>query len=175
VRIHIESSTSYRGRNSRPNWLVLAAFVGLALAAGAAGAIFSPAGSAAAAEWYAPLSKPAWAPPNSWFAPVWTALYLLMGTAAWLVWRERYHRKRSVALTLYAVQLLLNALWAPLFFGGRSIGAGLFISVALWLTVIWTIREFGFVRALAAWLLAPYVIWVSYAMALNLGIWRLNP
>jgi len=106
---------------------------------------------------------------------VWTVLYLLMGTAAWQVWRERYHRKRSVALKAYAVQLLLNALWAPLFFGARNTGAGLFVMVALWLAIIWTIREFLPVRALAAWLLAPYVIWVSFAMALNLSVWRLNP
>src|SRR5208282_558210 len=98
-----------------------------------------------------------------------------MGTAAWLVWRERYHRKRGAALTAYAMQLALNALWAPLFFGFKSIGAGLFVAVALWVAVIWTIREFITVRALAAWLLAPYVIWVSFAMSLNLSIWRLNP
>ena len=98
-----------------------------------------------------------------------------MGTAAWLVWRERYHRKRAAALTAYAIQLLLNALWAPLFFGARNIGAGLFVAVALWLAIIWTMREFLPVRALAAWLLAPYVIWASFAMALNLSIWRLNP
>jgi translocator protein len=175
MKIHIESTTSYRGRNSRPNWLALAAFIGLAFGAGAVGAIFSPGGSARAAEWYAMLLKPAWSPPNRWFGVVWTALYLLMGTAAWLVWRERYHRKRAAALAAYAIQLLLNALWAPLFFGARNIGAGLFIAVALWLTIIWTVREFAAVRAAAAWLMAPYVIWASLAMALNLSIWRLNP
>jgi benzodiazapine receptor len=175
MKIHIESTTSYRGRNSRPNWLALAAFIGLAFGAGAVGAIFSPGGSARAAEWYAMLVKPAWSPPNRWFGAVWTVLYLLMGTAAWLVWRERYHRKRAAALAAYAIQLLLNALWAPLFFGARNIGAGLFIAVALWLTIIWTVREFAAVRAAAAWLMAPYVIWASLAMALNLSIWRLNP
>jgi translocator protein len=175
MRIPIESSTSYRGRNSRPNWLALLGFIGLALAAGALGAVFSPGTSARAAAWYAALSKPAWTPPASWFGPVWTVLYLLMGTAAWLVWRERYHRKRTVALQAYAVQLLLNALWAPIFFGAKNIGAGLFVIVALWLAIIWTIREFAPVRAGAAWLLAPYVIWVSFAMTLNLSVWRGNP
>lgn len=175
MRIPVESKTSYRGRNSRPNWLALSGFILLALAAGALGAFFSPGGSARIAAWYAALSKPAWIAPSSWFGPVWTILYLMMGTAAWLVSRERYHRRRGAALTAYAVQLLLNALWAPLFFGAKNIGAGLFVVVALWLTIIWTIREFFPVRPLAAWLLAPYLIWVSFAMSLNLSIWRLNP
>jgi len=175
MRIRIETSTSYRGRNARTNWPVLLGFIALAFAAGALGAFVSPGGSAGAAAWYAALLKPAWAPPNRWFGPVWTALYLLMGIAAWLVWRERYHRKRTAALLAYAVQLLLNALWAPLFFGARNIGAGLFIVVALWLAIIWTIREFRPVRPLAAGLLIPYVLWVTVAMALNLRIWRLNP
>jgi translocator protein len=175
MRIPIESRTSYRGRNSRPNWLALLGFVGFALAVGAFGAIFSPGGSARAAAWYAAILKPAWTPPNSWYGPIWALLYLLMGTAAWLVWRERYHRNRTTALTAYTVQLVLNALWAPLFFGARNIGAGLFVVIALWLTIIWTIREFLSVRALAAWLLVPYVVWAGVAMALNLSIWRLNP
>ena len=98
-----------------------------------------------------------------------------MAIAAWIIWRERYHRERAAALTAYAIQLLLNALWAPLFFGAKSIGAGLFIAVALWLTIIWTVREFAAVRAAAAWLMAPYAIWAGFAVALNLSIWRLNP
>jgi translocator protein len=175
MRIPIESSRSYRGRNSRPNWLALLALIGIALGAGAIGAIFSPGGSAKAAAWYATLSKPGWAPPNSWFGPISTLLYVLMGTAAWVIWGERYHRKRAVALLAYAVQLLLNALWAPLFFGAKNIGAGLFVVIALWLAIIWTLREFLAVRASAAWLLAPYLIWVSFAVTLNLSIWRLNP
>ena len=97
-----------------------------------------------------------------------------MGTAVWLVSRERYHARRAPAFTAYAVQLLLNALWAPLFFGARNMGAGLFVSVALWLAIIWTMREFFAVRAPAAWLLVPYFAWVGYAMALNFSIWRLN-
>jgi len=175
MRIPIESSTSYRGRNSRPNWLVLAVFIGLALAAGAVGAAFAPGASAPARHWYALLVKPAWAPPNSWLGPVWLVLYVLMGTAAWIVWRERYHRRRGAALAAYSAQLLLNALWAPLFFGARNIGAGLFVSVALWLSIVWTMREFAAVKSGAAWLMAPYLIWVSFATALNLAIWRLNP
>jgi translocator protein len=174
MRIQIESSTSYRGRNARPNWVILAAFIAGALLAGAIGAVFSPGVSAAANHWYAMLAKPPWAPPNSWFGPVWTVLYVLMGTSAWLIWRERYHRSRAAALAAYAVQLLLNAVWAPLFFGARNIGAGLFVIVALWLAIAWTIREFATVKAAAAWMLAPYLIWVGFASALNLSIWKLN-
>ena len=174
MRIPIESSTSYRGRNSRPNWLILAAFVAAALAAGAVGALFSPGVSAAAGHWYAMLAKPEWAPPNSWFGPVWTVLYLSMGTSAWLIWRERYHRGRSAALAAFAIQLLLNAAWAPLFFGLKNIGAGLFVIAALWVAIVWTIREFAVVKGTAAWLLAPYLIWVSFASALNLALWRMN-
>ena len=174
MRIPIESRTSYRGRNSRPNWLLLAASIGAALAAGTPGAALSPRMSGAANQWYTMLAKPAWAPPSSWNGPVWLALYVLMGTSAWLIWHERYHRGRSAALTAYTIQLLLNALWAPLFFGAGNIGAGLFVSVALWLSIAWTIREFAVVRAAAAWMLAPYLIWVGFESALNLSIWKLN-
>jgi len=175
MRIPIESSTSYRGRNSRPNLPALAVFVGLAIAAGAANAIFSPAASPAAAHWYAALAKPAWLPPQNWFAPVWAALYLSMAVAAWAVWRERYHRGRNAAIAAYGVQLLLNALWAPLYFGLKDIGVGLFEIVALWAAVGWTMREFARVKAVAAWILAPYFLWVTFAAAMNLAIWKLNP
>ena len=174
MRIPIESSTSYRGRNSRPNWFVLAAFIASALAAGAVGAVFSPALSPGANHWYAMLAKPEWAPPNNWFAPVWIALYVMMGTSAWLISRERYHRGRTMALAAYSVQLLLNAAWAPLFFGAQNIGAGLFLIIALWLSIAWTVREFALVKAGAAWMLVPYLIWVGFASALNFAIWKLN-
>jgi translocator protein len=174
MKIPIETSTSYRGRNARPNWLALLAFIALALAAGGIGVFFSPARSAAGAAWYASLAKPPWILPANWFGPVWTALYVLMGSAAWLISRERYHRKRGAALAAYGVQLALNALWAPLFFGLQNIGAGLFDIVALWLAIIWTLREFFAVRPPAAWLLAPYLVWVSFATALNFSIWHLN-
>jgi len=175
MKIPIRSNTSYRGRNSRPNLPLLTVFVGLALAVGAIGAAFSPGLSAAASMWYAMLAKPEWLPPNSWFGPIWVALYVLMGIAAWVIWRERYHRGRSTAIAAYLIQLFLNALWAPLFFGMRSIDAGLFDIVALLLAIGWTIREFAAVRAVAAWLLAPYFLWVCIATAMNLAIWKLNP
>jgi benzodiazapine receptor len=126
-------------------------------------------------HWYAALLKPEWLPPQDWFAPVWTVLYVLMGIAAWLIWRERYHRGRSAAIAAYAVQLLLNALWPPLFFGLKNIDAGLFDIVALWLAIAWTMREFARVRIAAAITLVPYFLWVSLAAAINLVLWKLNP
>jgi benzodiazapine receptor len=175
MRIPIESSTSYRGRNSRPNLPALALFVVLTLGAGVAGALFSPGFSASAAHWYAALAKPDWVPPQSWFAPVWTVLYVLIATAAWIIWRERYHRGRAVAITAYGVQLLLNSLWPPVFFGLKNIDAGLFEVVALWLAVGWMIREFARVKSATVLLLVPYFLWVTFAAAINLAIWKLNP
>ncbi len=175
MRIPIESSTSYRGRNSRPNWLALLGFVALGYAAGGLGAVFSPVRSAGGAAWYAGLKKPLWTPPDRWFGAVWTVLYPLMGVAVWIIWGERYHRGRNRAVFAFGVQLLLNALWAPLFFGARSLASGLLMIAALWLSLAWTVREFSTVRATAACLMLPYLGWVSFAAAVNFAIWRQNP
>ena len=175
MRIPIESSTSYRGRNSRPNLPALAVFLVLTLAAGVAGALFSPGFSSSAARWYAALAKPDWVPPQNWFAPVWIVLYVLMATAAWIVWRERYHRGRTAAIAAYCIQLLLNCLWPPVFFGLKNIDAALFEIVALWLALGWTIREFARVKPAAALMFAPYFLWVTFVAAINLAVWRLNP
>ncbi|MEO7206518.1 MAG: TspO/MBR family protein [Steroidobacteraceae bacterium] len=175
MRIPIESSTSYRGRNSRPNLPALALFLLATLGAGAVGALFSPGFSASTAHWYAALAKPNWLPPQSWFGPIWTVLYVLMAIAAWIIWRERYHRGRTAAISVFCIQLLLNALWAPVFFGLKNIGAGLFAIVALWLAVGWTMREFARVKSAAVLILVPYFLWVTFAAAINLAVWRLNP
>jgi benzodiazapine receptor len=175
MKIRIESSTSYRGRNSRPNLPVLGVFLLVSLAVGAIGAVVSPGLSASAAHWYAALVKPPWVAPPQWFGPAWTVLYVLMAIAAWMIWRERYHRARTIALSAYAAQLFLNALFSPVFFGLKSIGAGLFDIVALWIALAWTVREFARVRAAAAFILVPYVLWATYAAAMMLSIWRLNP
>jgi benzodiazapine receptor len=175
MRIPIERSTSYRGRNSRPNLPALAAFLVLTLCAGAVSALFSPGFSATAAHWYASLAKPTWLPPQNWFSPIWTTLYVLMAIAAWIIWRERYHRSRVAAISAFCIQLLLNALWAPVFFGLKNIDAGLFEIVALWLAVGWTIREFARVKPAAALVLVPYFLWVTFAAAINLAVWKLNP
>ncbi|HEX3395557.1 MAG TPA: TspO/MBR family protein [Steroidobacteraceae bacterium] len=175
MRIPIESSTSYRGRNSRPNFPALAVFLVLSGSAGALDAVFSPAFSPAAAHWYAALAKPGWLPPQNAFALLWAASHVLMAIAAWIIWRERYHRGRNAGIAAFCIQLALNALWAPMFFGLKSIGAGLFDIVALWLAVGWTMREFARVKAAGAVILVPYFLWVTFATAANLTVWRLNP
>jgi tryptophan-rich sensory protein len=175
MKIRIESSTSYRGRNSRPNLPVLGVSLLLALGVGAIGALFSPGLSASAAHWYATLIKPDWLPLPQWFGFVCTALYLLMAIAVWMIWRERYHRARVTAISAYAAQLLLNALFPAVFFGLKSIGAGLFDIVALWIAVAWTLREFARVKVAAAVILAPYWLMVTFAAAATLCLWRLNP
>jgi translocator protein len=175
MRIQLDSTMSFRGRNARPNYLTLLAFIVVAELVGALGALVSPGFSAGAAQWYAHLVKPPWVVPQSWFAPVWVSLYFAMGLAAWLVSGERYHRARSRALIAYGLQLALNAVWAPAFFALHNIGAALFLIIALWLAIAWTVREFARVRGLAALLLVPYLAWVTFAAALNSSLWRLNP
>lgn len=125
--------------------------------------------------WYPTLVKPGFTPPNWLFGPVWTVLYAMMGVAAALVWRRRAQDMRSQGgLLLFAVQLVLNGAWSFAFFGAQSPSLGLVVIVALWGMVAWTTERFFRVRAAAGWLLVPYLLWVTYAGALNLGIWILN-
>jgi len=125
-------------------------------------------------EWYPQLAKPQFTPPDWLFAPVWTVLYLVMGMAAWLVWRRREHARVGRPLLVFGAQLVLNGLWSVLFFGLRSPGAAVFDIVALWVAIGLTIREFSRVSTLAAYLLVPYWAWVSFATVLNFSIWMLN-
>lgn len=149
----------------------LAAWLGVCFLAAAAGAI----ATADAGAFYTRLVRPTWAPPPSLFGPVWTVLYVLMGIAAWLVWRDGGFRASRTALTLFLIQLAVNALWSWLFFGWR-LGAVSFVEVVvLWVLVAATLVSFWRKRPLAGGLLVPYLLWVSFAAALNFTIWRLNP
>jgi len=141
------------------------------LSAGAFGAVFT---APAIPEWYAHLRKPPWTPPGALFGPVWTALYAMMACAAWLVWRKAGLGGATLALVLFGVQLLLNAAWSPAFFGLRSPLLGLAIIVPLWCAIAATIAAFWRHSFPAAALLLPYLLWVSFATALNFAIWRLN-
>lgn len=146
-------------------WLVLVS------AAAAAGGL----ASANAGDFYRDLIRPPWAPPGWLFGPVWSVLYLLMGIAAWLVWRARGYAGAANALHLFVLQLACNALWTWLFFSWR-LGAVAFAEILLlWLLIVATIVLFRRVDKLAAALLLPYLAWVSFAAALNLATWRLNP
>jgi tryptophan-rich sensory protein len=169
-------SRTLPGSAKGANWTGLAGWLGLSLAAGAIGGI----ASANAREFYATLAKPAWAPPEWLFGPVWTALYILMGIAAWLVWRERpaqpeLQNARRAGLTLFVAQLALNALWTYLFFVWRQ-GTWAFAEIlVLWIAIAVTAALFGRISKAAAWCLVPYLAWVGFATALTWSVWRANP
>lgn len=126
----------------------------------------------ALSPWYASLRKPSWTPPNWLFGPVWTILFLAMAIAAWLVWRKV--GLTAAPMQLFLLQLLLNVAWSALFFQLRSPGLAFTEIVTLWFAILATSIEFWRAVPAAGWLLFPYLIWVSYATALNFSIWRLN-
>ena len=157
---------------SRPLLSQLAGLVGWLLAAFAAAAVGAVA-SVDAASFYASLSKPSWAPAAWVFGPVWTALYALMGVAAWLVWRSPGPKK--VALGLFGAQLVANALWSWLFFAWHR-GALASVEVLVLLAlIVATAAAFWRHSRLAAVLLVPYLLWVSFASILTWVVWRSNP
>ncbi len=125
-------------------------------------------------SFYDVLRKPPATPPPAVFGPAWTVLYLLMGIAAWLVWREGLTRQTALALGLFAAQLALNFAWSLIFFGQHRVGAALLEIALLWLVILATIVAFWRIRPAAGALLLPYLGWVSFAAYLNAGIWRLN-
>ncbi|MCC6934212.1 MAG: tryptophan-rich sensory protein [Candidatus Yanofskybacteria bacterium] len=140
--------------------------------AGGVGSLFT---TPAIPGWYAGLLKPAVAPPNWVFAPVWTTLFLLMGIAAFLVWQKGLGRRDvRIALGVFVGQLALNTLWSVLFFGLRAPGAAFVEILILWLGIAATIVAFAKISRPAAWLLVPYILWVSFAAYLNAALWLLN-
>ena len=159
-------------RRSTPAQIVgLVGWLAVVFAAAAIGAV----ASVDASSFYAQLVRPVWAPPASAFGPVWSVLYLLMGIAAWLVWRERGADHLGAALTLFIAQLCANALWSWLFFAWHS-GALAFAEVLVLLALIAaTIAVFWRIRRLAAVLMLPYFAWVGLASALTWSVWQSNP
>jgi translocator protein len=154
----------------RAPWSVagLIAWIGLCFAAAAIGVQFQPGG------WYAGLKKPSFNPPDAVFGPVWTALYTMMGVAAWLVWRRAGCRAARWALTLFVGQLALNAAWSWLFFGLHRPGLAFAEIVVLWLAIAATLVAFWRWQWQAGALMAPYLAWVGFAAVLNFSLWRLN-
>ena len=151
----------------------IAGFIVCCVVAFAAAAVGSIA-SIRAAEFYGTLVRPGWAPPASIFGPIWTILYSCMAIASWLVWRESRPGRWS-ALTAYVAQLILNALWPWLFFAWRQ-GRWAFIEIfVLWFVLAATIWLFWRIRRVAAMLLIPYLLWVSFASLLAFEVWRTNP
>ena len=129
----------------------------------------------AVVDWYGTLTKPFLNPPNWIFGPVWTVLYLLMGLSAGLVWSKGFHHKWvKTALYHFGFQLILNGLWSIVFFGFKNPLFGLLVVIALWILILLTIKWFRVVSKQAAYLLYPYLAWVSFATYLNFSIWLLN-
>lgn len=152
-------------------WLPLGLFLLVASVAALIGSIATAAGLA---TWYPALRKPAWTPPAWIFAPVWTALYILMSVAAWRVWRQAAPREARRTFAWFAAQLSLNALWSVLFFGLQRPGAALVEGIVLWLLLVAMLSRFWRVDRVAGMLWASYVTWVGFAMLLNAALWRLN-
>ncbi len=144
----------------------------ICLGAGLLGSLFT---YGSIPTWYAGLVKPSFNPPNWLFAPVWTALYILMGIAAFLVWRRGLQTKGvKAALLAFLFQLVLNVAWSLIFFGWHAPFFAYLEIIVLWLAIVLTIIYFYRISRPAAWLLIPYLLWVSFASVLNFAIWRLN-
>ncbi len=152
-------------------WIGLAVFVIICLSVGVLGSVFT---AKSVRTWYQGLEKPSWNPPDRVFGPVWTVLYLAMAVAAWLVWRRYGIHGASVPLILFAVQLALNLAWSVLFFGMRMPGPAFGEIILLWCAILATLIAFWRLLPAAGWLMLPYLLWVTYAVTLNFGIWRMN-
>ncbi|MGB0133840.1 TspO/MBR family protein [Dokdonella sp.] len=146
-------------------WKSLIVFLLLVLAAALAGAMSAPD------AWFAALEKPAFNPPNWIFGPAWTLLYILMAVAAWRVYRVA---GLGLAIGLWAVQLVVNAIWSPLFFGLHRIDLALLNIVVLDVLVVATIIRFFRHDRMAGWMMLPYLGWILFATTLNIAIWQLN-
>lgn len=133
------------------------------------------AASLDAGAFYAQLVRPEWAPPAWLFAPVWAMLYVLMAVAAWLAWAVAGFRGARGALSLFVIQLALNALWSWLFFGWHRGALAFTDIVILWVMIVATVIAFWRVRPAAGALLVPYLLWVSFAGVLSYTVWQLNP
>lgn len=152
--------------------ITLVVFVAVCELAGLLGSVFT---ATSIPTWYASLAKPSFNPPNWIFGPVWTILYILMGVAAYLVYQKGFNRPEvKRALTVFFIQLLLNALWSIVFFGVHMILGALVNIVVLWVMILATILTFRRISKAAAYLLVPYILWVSFATALNFSLYLLN-
>ena len=140
--------------------------------AGIVGSVFT---APSITTWYTTLTKPSFNPPSWVFGPVWTTLFALMGIAAFLVWKKGFeHKNVRIALWVFISQLILNTLWSIIFFGLHSPGAAFIEIIFLWLSIVTMIALFYKISKAAAYLIIPYILWVSFAAFLNYSIWILN-
>lgn len=137
---------------------------------GGLGAIFT---APAVRGWYQTLDKPSWNPPNWLFGPAWTILYVLMGIACFLIWKSNSPHKKSL-LTIYGLQLFMNGIWSPAFFGLQNPLLGLLIIIPLWALILACILQFRKASEAASNLMIPYLLWVTFATSLNAAIWWMN-
>lgn len=147
------------------DWLTLSGFFGACFATALSGAIFKPG------QWYEGLKKPWWRPPNWLFGPAWAVLFIMIAFSGWYVWLEVGF---GFALAVYGVQLALNFLWSAFFFGMRRLDLALYDLMLLWLSILACIIVFAPISATAAWLMVPYLGWVSFAGWLNFTMLKLN-
>lgn len=154
------------------NSLKFIASIAICELTGIAGGFFT---ASLVSTWYSILNKPSFSPPNWVFGPVWTILYFLMGVSLFLVWKRGFETKKSrIALYIFFGQLALNFLWSILFFGLHSPHLALVDIIVLWIVILLTILKFMTISKVAAYLLIPYLLWVSFAAVLNFNIWKLN-
>jgi tryptophan-rich sensory protein len=151
-------------------WIMLIVFLAVCLGVGGLGAIPT---AKSVRDWYPTLRKPPGTPPSWVFGPVWTTLYVLMAISAWLVWKQ-YGLGARAALLIFCAQLALNLAWSGIFFGARQNGFALVEIAILWLAILFAIFIFYPLSSVSAYLLMPYLLWVTYASYLNGGIWLLN-
>jgi len=138
-------------------------------------AVLGAVASINAGSFYQTLTQAEWAPPGSWFGPAWTTLYALMTLAAWLVWRDQGFRAAALPLSLFLIQLVPNVLWSWLFFSWHLGTLSVANILVLWVLIVATLVAFWRTKPVAAVLLVPYLLWVSFAVALNISVWQLNP
>lgn len=151
--------------------LSLIVFIVVCFSAAALGSVFT---NNSLKTWYPTIKKPSWNPPNKIFGPVWSVLYLMMAVAGWLVWEKLPQKVLSASMALFFVQLVLNVVWSVVFFGLRSPGWAFVEVVLLWVFIALSMISFWSVYWLAGLFFLPYFLWVSFALALNYAIWRLN-
>ena len=153
------------------NFIKLIVSLALPLTLGAIAGLFT---AEAVPEWFSSLNKPWFSPPNWLFGPVWSTLYIVLGISLFLVWKEVASKERNIAIVLFMIQIILNFGWSFLFFYFKTLGFALIEIIILWISIVTMIILFRRINKLAAYTNIPYLIWVSFATALNTSYFLLN-